>query len=85
MSAWEIVEGDCVEVLRSLESGSVSCVITSPPYKCRRLRLWCGRWGVEKATALRLITDRKKCSCPMCNRGRGLGGRLRLAAAEAGE
>ena len=29
---WEVREGDCVEVLRGLEAGSVDCCITSPPY-----------------------------------------------------
>ena len=32
MSNYEIIIGDCVESLKSLESGSVHCCITSPPY-----------------------------------------------------
>ena len=33
MSAtWEVIEGDCLEVLRGLPDGSVDCCITSPPY-----------------------------------------------------
>ena len=51
-------------------------------YRKRRLRLWCGRRGVDEATAVRFIRDRKHCSCDMCNRCAGLGARLRLQAAE---
>ena len=33
MSAtWEVIEGDCLEVLRGMPDGSVDCCITSPPY-----------------------------------------------------
>ena len=28
----KIIQGDCLEVLRTLPSESVDCVITSPPY-----------------------------------------------------
>ena len=29
---WEIKTGDAVDVLRTMEPGSVQCVVTSPPY-----------------------------------------------------
>ena len=29
---WEIKQGDCLEVLSSMASESVHCVVTSPPY-----------------------------------------------------
>jgi len=42
----EIIQGDCLEVLRSLLSDSVHCCVTSPPY-------WGLRdYGVEKQIGL---------------------------------
>jgi DNA modification methylase len=32
MSEAIILQGDCIEVLKTLEAGSVQCVVTSPPY-----------------------------------------------------
>ena len=29
---FEIINGDCIDVLRGLEEGSVSLTVTSPPY-----------------------------------------------------
>jgi DNA modification methylase len=29
---WQILEGDCREVLKTLDAGSVQCVVTSPPF-----------------------------------------------------
>jgi site-specific DNA-methyltransferase (adenine-specific)/modification methylase len=29
---WQVIHGDCLEVLRSMESGSVDAVVTDPPY-----------------------------------------------------
>jgi site-specific DNA-methyltransferase (adenine-specific)/site-specific DNA-methyltransferase (cytosine-N4-specific) len=34
--AWQILEGDCVEVMRTLPPESVDAVITSPPYAMQR-------------------------------------------------
>ncbi|MCF0169033.1 MAG: site-specific DNA-methyltransferase, partial [Fusobacterium varium] len=28
----KIIQGDCVEVLKTLEDESIDCVVTSPPY-----------------------------------------------------
>ena len=36
MSAWEILHGDCIEVMRSLPAESVDALITSPPYAMQR-------------------------------------------------
>ena len=33
---YEIHEGDCLEVMRGLPSASVSLIVTSPPYNCRK-------------------------------------------------
>lgn len=32
MSKWEVIHGDCLEVLRTLPAGSVDAVVTDPPY-----------------------------------------------------
>lgn len=32
MSTWQVIHGDCLEVLKSLPSGSVDAVVTDPPY-----------------------------------------------------
>ena len=29
---WEVIQGDCLDVLRGMESGSVDAVVTDPPY-----------------------------------------------------
>ena len=29
---WDVLQGDCIEVMRGMESESVHCVVTSPPY-----------------------------------------------------
>ena len=37
---WDILQGDCIEVMRGMEAESVHCVVTSPPY-----------WGLRSTTA----------------------------------
>jgi DNA modification methylase len=32
MSKWQVIHGDCLEVLRTLPAGSVDAVVTDPPY-----------------------------------------------------
>ena len=32
MTDWQVITGDCLDVLRTLEAGSVDAVITDPPY-----------------------------------------------------
>ena len=32
MPKWEVIHGDCLEVLRTLPAGSVDAVVTDPPY-----------------------------------------------------
>lgn len=32
MSTWQVIHGDCLEVLRTLPAGSVDAVVTDPPY-----------------------------------------------------
>jgi site-specific DNA-methyltransferase (adenine-specific) len=32
MSDWQVITGDCLEVLRSMPDGSVDAVVTDPPY-----------------------------------------------------
>lgn len=42
MSDWQILEGDCIEVMASLPSASVDAVITSPPYAMQRAATYGG-------------------------------------------
>ncbi len=32
MSSWQVIEGDCLEVMRGMADGSVDMVLTDPPY-----------------------------------------------------
>jgi DNA modification methylase len=32
MATWQVIHGDCLEVLRTLPAGSVDAVVTDPPY-----------------------------------------------------
>ncbi len=32
MSNYELILGDCLEVMRGMEAGSVDCIVTDPPY-----------------------------------------------------
>lgn len=48
MSEWRVETGDCLEVLRSLDAGSVDCCITSPPYWGLRDYGVDGQLGLEK-------------------------------------
>ena len=32
MTTWQVITGDCLEVLRGMPSGSVDCCVTDPPY-----------------------------------------------------
>jgi len=46
--SWEILRGDCTDVLGSLPDCSVQCVITSPPYFKHRDYKHVGQLGSEK-------------------------------------
>lgn len=39
---WEVLRGDCLQVLPTLEAGSVDAVITSPPYAEQRKKFYGG-------------------------------------------
>ena len=41
---WDILQGDCIEVMRGMEAESVHCVVTSPPYW--GLRSY-GHWSLQ--------------------------------------
>ena len=45
--AWEILQGDCIEVMRGMEPESVHCVVTSPPYWGLRNYGVDGAYGLE--------------------------------------
>jgi len=42
-----VLEGDVMDMLRTLEAGSVDCVVTSPPYWGLRDYGVSGQWGLE--------------------------------------
>jgi len=63
---WDIREGDCLEQLPSLETGSVDIVVTSPPYNLEidystyrddlpreEYLSWCQLWATEIARVLK--------------------------------
>ena len=49
--AWDILQGDCIEVMRGMEPESVHCVVTSPPYWGLR------NYGVDGAYGLESTLD----------------------------
>lgn len=51
MSGWEIREGDCLDLLRGMEDGSVQCCVTSPPYWGLRDYGQDGQLGLEETPA----------------------------------
>ena len=44
---WDILQGDCIEVMRGMEAESVHCVVTSPPYWGLRSYGVDGAYGLE--------------------------------------
>ena len=44
---YEVIEGDCLEVMRGMEAGSVHCCVTSPPYYSLRNYQVDGQYGLE--------------------------------------
>lgn len=44
----KVIVGDCIAGIRELESGSVDCVVTSPPYYKLRDYNVAGQWGQEE-------------------------------------
>lgn len=46
--SWRIIQGDCRDVMRGMEAGSVHCVITSPPYWKLRDYGFDGQLGLEE-------------------------------------
>ena len=51
MTTYQLLTGDCLEVLRTLPAASVHCVITSPPYYRLRNYGVTGQIGLEKTPA----------------------------------
>lgn len=58
MGTFQVFQGDCIELLKSLNENSVTAIITDPPYnvgitnwdKCgsgKEYRDWCTKWGKE--------------------------------------
>jgi DNA modification methylase len=55
MATWEVIQGDCLEVLRGMPDASVDAVVTDPPYNVgfgyatyvddrNDYAEWCGMW-----------------------------------------
>ena len=44
---WDVLQGDCIEVMRGMEPESVHCVVTSPPYWSLRDYGVDGAYGLE--------------------------------------
>jgi site-specific DNA-methyltransferase (cytosine-N4-specific) len=45
---YQLIQGDCLEVMKTLADVSVDCVITSPPYYQLRDYGFSGQWGLEQ-------------------------------------
>jgi hypothetical protein len=60
--SWEIKQGDCLQVLKTMADESVHCVVTSPPYWGLRDYGVAGQLGLEKtpATMNIRVRDAKK-------------------------
>jgi len=39
----KIIQGDCLEVMKTLEDNSIDCIITSPPYNKHSANRKCGK------------------------------------------
>jgi site-specific DNA-methyltransferase (adenine-specific) len=48
METNKIIQGDCLEVLKTFDDKSIDCVISSPAYWQLRDYGWTGQWGLEK-------------------------------------
>jgi len=49
VSTWEVIHGDCLEVLRGMPDASVDAVITDPPYFRVKAEAWDRQWGHDGA------------------------------------
>lgn len=73
-----IIQGDCVEVMRTLEANSIDAVVTDPPYGIRFMgKAWDGA-DIEARTEARR-------ACPSRHDASGENGAGRSVAAEAGK
>lgn len=51
MTRWELIEGDCVKVMRGLEAGSFHAIVTDPPYGIEFMGHAWDTWTVGEAVA----------------------------------
>jgi len=49
MAEWQVIQGDCLDVLRTLPDASVDAVITDPPYFRVKAEAWDRQWGHDGA------------------------------------
>lgn len=45
---WKVIDGDCLDVMRGMDAGSVDCCVTSPPY-----------WGLRSYDEDAVVIDPK--------------------------
>ena len=61
MSKINLIQGDCLEVLKTLPDGSIDLIITDPPYNIGKAEWdkidnyvdWCGEWILESQRVLK--------------------------------
>ena len=49
MAEWQVIQGDCLDVLRTLPDASVDAVVTDPPYFRVKSEAWDRQWGHDGA------------------------------------
>ena len=52
MADWNLMQGHCLDVLRTLPDEAVACVITSPPYQLGPSLVRCARGRLERTARL---------------------------------
>ena len=53
----KLIQGDCLEVMKTLPDNSVDAVVTDPPYNIGKAEWdkipdyieWCGKWKIGRA------------------------------------
>ena len=54
---WQVIEGDCLDVMRALPDGCVDAVVTDPPYGIGADKRQCERAGKRHGAAIAPSTD----------------------------
>jgi site-specific DNA-methyltransferase (adenine-specific) len=56
-STWRVIEGDCLETIRALDVGTITAVVTDPPYGIGRV--WKGGFGGRWSKAMKSGRDKR--------------------------